>query len=102
MALSRAQVFARDRERCVYCGSGPPEVELTVDHVEPRMRGGDHSSGNLVTACAGCNRSKGGLPAWAWLRDRDEERRRFLARATYVWPRLRRAVEEAAEKGRGW
>lgn len=94
--LTRPEVFARDGHLCVYCGKGPPEVELTVDHVEPRMRGGDNSSGNLVTACMDCNRSKGGLAAWAWLRDREDERARFLVRARYVWPRLRAAVQEAA------
>ncbi len=94
--MDRKAVFARDDHRCVYCGEGPPEVELTVDHVEPRRKGGDNSSGNLVTACAGCNRAKGGRPAWAWLRDRRPERTRFLARAPYVWPRLRQAVQEAA------
>jgi 5-methylcytosine-specific restriction endonuclease McrA len=99
--MKRSEVFARDGHLCVYCGEGPPEVELTVDHVEPRMRGGDNSSGNLVTACVACNRSKGGLPAWAWLQDREEERVRFLTRATYVWPRLRAAVREAAGKGVG-
>ena len=32
---------------------------LTVDHVQPRVRGGDRSGGNLVTACAACNLTKG-------------------------------------------
>lgn len=95
--LTRSEVFARDGHLCVYCGKGLPDVELTVDHVEPRMRGGDNSSGNLVTACVDCNRSKRGLAAWAWLQDRQEERTLFLDRATYVWPRLRAAVQDAAD-----
>lgn len=96
--MDRTDVFARDGHRCVYCGRADPDVELSVDHVEPRMRGGDNSRGNLVTACVDCNRQKGGQPAWAYLQDRDEERRSFLARADYIWPRLRTAVIEAAEK----
>jgi 5-methylcytosine-specific restriction endonuclease McrA len=93
--MERSEVFARDGHACVYCGRGPPEVVLSVDHVEPRMLGGDNSAGNLVTACRPCNREKGGKAAWAWLADRPEQRARFLARATYVWPRLRAAVVEA-------
>ncbi len=96
--MLRAEIFARDDQTCVYCGRRAPDVELSVDHVEPRMRGGDNSAGNVVTACVDCNRAKGGLAAWAYLAERHEERARFLLRATYVWPRLRAAVIEAAEK----
>lgn len=67
-----------------------------MDHVEPRVKGGDNSRGNLVTACTECNRTKGPLPAWDFLSGRPEARAAFLARATYVWPRLREAVIEAA------
>jgi 5-methylcytosine-specific restriction endonuclease McrA len=98
--MDRSEVFARDGFRCVYCGRGEPEVELSVDHVEPRMRGGDSSPGNLVTACSDCNLLKGGRAAWAFLEDRPLERASFLDRATYVWPRLRRAVIEAAAKAK--
>lgn len=93
--MKRSEVFARDQHACVYCGRGVPEVELTVDHVEPRMRGGDNSSGNVVTACLPCNRAKGGMAAWAYLAGRDAEREHFLAHAPYVWPRLRAAIVEA-------
>ena len=96
--MERIRVFQRDGYRCVYCGRADPDVELSVDHVEPRMRGGDNSAGNLVTACLECNRQKAGQAAWSYLQDRDEERRSFLARTDYVWPRLRAAILEAAEK----
>jgi 5-methylcytosine-specific restriction endonuclease McrA len=95
--MNRSEIFARDDFTCVYCGEASPEVELSVDHVEPRMRGGDNSSGNLVTACVGCNRAKGGRAAWAYLASRPEQRARFLTQAPYVWPRLREAIREAAE-----
>lgn len=96
--MNRSQVFARDGHACVYCGQAAPDVELSVDHVEPRTKGGDNSPGNLVTACVACNREKGGLAAWAYLAERADERARFLARTPYVWPRLRAAVVQAAEK----
>ncbi len=91
----RERIFERDGHRCVYCGEAFAAEDLTVDHVEPRMRGGDHSDGNLVTCCVPCNTAKAGLPAWAWLANRSTERANFLELAESVWPRLRRAVEEA-------
>ncbi|HET7274426.1 MAG TPA: HNH endonuclease [Longimicrobiaceae bacterium] len=97
----RARVFRRDSYRCVYCGEEFPGEQLTLDHVEPRMRGGDQSEGNLVTACRPCNTQKASLPAWAYLEDRPIERANFLRLATSVWPRLSRAIIEAAEKKRG-
>lgn len=71
---------------------------MTVDHVEPRVKGGDHSDGNLVTACRGCNTAKGGEAAWSFLARDPERRANFLRYARGVWPRLRRAVIEASRK----
>lgn len=99
MASLRDRIFARDGHRCVYCAGVYPPERLSLDHVQPRLRGGDNSEGNLVTACKECNTTKGSLPAWAWLADNPGERANFLRYATAVWPRLRRAVVEAA-KGR--
>ena len=81
--------------RCVYCGAVLPAEELTVDHVEPRVKGGDHSEGNLVACCIPCNREKAGAPAWRFLATRPVQRGNFLRYARWVWPRLRRAIEEA-------
>lgn len=94
----RERILRRDSYRCVYCGEVFPESQLTLDHVEPRMRGGDQSEGNLVAACQACNTRKGSLPAWAYLAERPVERKTFLRHAGAVWPRLRRAIEEAAER----
>ena len=97
MAQARRQsIFERDGYRCVYCGRVRDAQDLSVDHVEPRVKQGDHSPGNLVTACTACNKEKGGRPAWEYLAERPAERANFLRYATHVWSRLRRAVEEAA------
>lgn len=96
----RDRVLRRDGMRCVYCAELFPEPMLTLDHVEPRMRGGDGSEGNLVAACQTCNREKGSMPAWAYLAERPEQRANFLRYGAGVWPRLRRAVEEAARKAK--
>src|SRR3954467_4880591 len=106
--MKREKIFRRDRYRCVYCGLVGTGAELTVDHVEPRMRGGDQSDGNLVTCCRACNMLKGSAPAWQYLANDDALRAHFLEsvesadarEAQPVWPRLIRAIEEAAVKTR--
>ena len=56
--LCRKEVFRRDEYKCQYCGR--QTHNLTMDHVIPRHRGGEHSWENLVSACPVCNRRKGG------------------------------------------
>jgi 5-methylcytosine-specific restriction endonuclease McrA len=56
--LTRREVFIRDNFACQYCGRR--DIELTIDHVIPRSRGGGHSWDNLVSACKVCNHRKGG------------------------------------------
>jgi hypothetical protein len=96
----RARILKRDRYRCVYCNAAPPPHELTLDHVEPRVKGGDQSDGNLVTCCQACNELKAGKAAWFFLATDKERRDNFLVNAVGVWPRLKRAIIEAAEKTR--
>ena len=51
---TRRTVLQRDDHRCAYCGGGAD----TVDHVQPRSRGGRHEWGNVVAACVRCNHRK--------------------------------------------
>jgi 5-methylcytosine-specific restriction endonuclease McrA len=95
--LKRDRVFARDDYRCVYCGKRFAGDELSVDHVEPRVRGGDQSSGNLVTACKGCNTRKGDRRVSAFLRDDLEAQASFFRLATHVWPRILQTVIDEIE-----
>lgn len=45
---------------CVYCGRSIPLEFLTLDHVQPRSKGGAvREVNNMVLACLGCNRDKG-------------------------------------------
>jgi len=58
--LNRRNLFARDHNRCQYCGRSFSTSELSIDHVNPRSQGGGESWENLVCACIGCNANKGG------------------------------------------
>lgn len=54
--VNRREVLRRDHHTCQYCGS---VKNLTLDHVIPRSRGGQHTWDNVVTACERCNFRKG-------------------------------------------
>jgi hypothetical protein len=98
--VKRTEVFERDGYRCVYCGELFEPDDLSVDHVQPKMRGGDGSGGNVVTACRGCNTAKGGARLSQYLAANPVARRNFFLHARYVWPRHLRAVaEELARRG---
>jgi 5-methylcytosine-specific restriction endonuclease McrA len=58
--LNRRNLFARDRNRCQYCGRIFPTSDLSIDHVLPRAQGGGDTWENLVCACIRCNARKGG------------------------------------------
>jgi 5-methylcytosine-specific restriction endonuclease McrA len=92
--LKRNGIFERDEFRCVYCGEQFPAEELTLDHVQPRVRGGDRSEGNLVTACNACNTLKGHRRLSAFLRDNPPFRANFFRYSRNVWPRLLRDLEQ--------
>ena len=55
--LSKSEIFRRDAYVCQYCGK--KTIELTIDHIVPRSKGGSHSWDNLITACPKCNTKKG-------------------------------------------
>lgn len=58
-ARTTAGIFARDGNRCVYCGA---TEFLSVDHLIPRSAGGDWRPDNLLTACRPCNTRRGNMP----------------------------------------
>ena len=91
--MKRSGVFDRDGNRCVYCGERFPADELTLDHVQPRVRGGDRSEGNLVTACRACNTLKGQRRLSEFLYEHAVARENFFRYAVNVWPRHLRALE---------
>ena len=52
----RQSIIDRD-QCCQMCGT---EERLTVDHIVPRVLGGDDNPSNLQVLCGSCNSSKGG------------------------------------------
>ncbi len=56
--LTRREILRRDNYTCQYCGKH--SMDLTIDHVIPRYRGGKHIWTNVVAACPACNHRKGG------------------------------------------
>lgn len=53
--VSRRGVLRRDGHRCAYCS----KLANTIDHVQPKSRGGQDSWENLVACCLKCNNNKG-------------------------------------------
>jgi 5-methylcytosine-specific restriction endonuclease McrA len=50
---------------CVYCGKR--YNELTIDHIVPISKGGEHDINNTVPACRSCNASKNDRPLLLWM-----------------------------------
>ena len=58
----RFAILKRDNYRCRICGANQNTdntVELEVDHITARIKGGNNDPLNLWTLCALCNRGKG-------------------------------------------
>ena len=55
MPLTRHNIYKRDGHQCMYC---PSTKKLTLDHVQPKSKGGKNSWTNLVACCAKCNTKK--------------------------------------------
>ncbi len=58
--FNRRNIFARDENRCQYCGQKFPTSELSLDHIVPKAHDGKTTWTNIVCACTDCNKKKGG------------------------------------------
>lgn len=73
--LKLGSLFKDEREKirsaacCVYCGAVD---RLSLDHLIPRLQGGEDAADNLVTACRTCNSSKGSRDVLEWFASQGE------------------------------
>jgi hypothetical protein len=78
----RFSVFERDGFTCRYCGKTPPDVRLSVDHIDPVSKGGTNDESNLITSCAECNGGKGSRKLGELPKDTDLRRAQELIEQT--------------------
>lgn len=58
VTLTRRNLWSRDKGVCQYCHKQPRKDEITIDHVIPKSKGGQHCWENVVLACTQCNFDK--------------------------------------------
>jgi 5-methylcytosine-specific restriction endonuclease McrA len=56
--LTRKNLYLRDNHTCAYCGKKLKSIELNIDHIIPRSKGGKHVWENVVCSCYKCNTKK--------------------------------------------
>lgn len=65
----RAAIKKAWENRCAYCGQPPIDNKsLTIDHVRPKVRGGEDRTTNCIPACRACNQAKGSEFWQEWFR----------------------------------
>ncbi|WP_396224599.1 HNH endonuclease [Gemmatimonas sp.] len=98
VALKRAlrKGALRDcNQRCVYCATRLDQRTATLDHVVPLARGGAHDPGNLVVACAPCNRLKSDLLPFEFFARHPWAGANFVRYARNVTRALKRGARRA-------
>ena len=58
-ALSKKNIYVRDKGKCQYCDVSVTLKTATIDHVVPKSKSGTHVWTNVVIACGKCNQKKG-------------------------------------------
>jgi 5-methylcytosine-specific restriction endonuclease McrA len=93
-AIKRAAMRDCGR-RCVYCAAALDFDFATLDHVHPLSHGGAHVPGNVVLACARCNRLKGNLLPTEFFARYPWAGLNFIAHARAVHRALKRCARRA-------
>lgn len=82
-------------QRCVYCATRLDQRTATLDHVVPLARGGANDPGNLVVACAPCNRLKSDLVPFEFFARHPWAGANFVRYARNVTRALKRGARRA-------
>lgn len=93
-AIKRATMRDCGR-RCVYCATRLDFDTATLDHVHPLSHGGAHHPGNVVLACARCNRLKSDLLPYEFFSAYPWAGANFMRFARTVHRALKRAARRA-------
>jgi len=93
-AIKRATMRDCGR-RCVYCSTRLDFDTATLDHVHPLAHGGAHHPGNVVLACARCNRLKSDLLPYEFFSEYPWAGMNFMRFARTVHRALKRAARRA-------
>ncbi|HZH93135.1 MAG TPA: HNH endonuclease [Tissierellaceae bacterium] len=56
--LDKKYIYIRDGQKCFYCGKALKPGQMTLDHYQPRSKGGTDDYFNLVSCCRLCNKYK--------------------------------------------
>jgi len=56
--FNRRNIYARDGNKCQYCGKKMPTTDLSLDHVVPKSQNGKTSWDNIVCCCHQVQREK--------------------------------------------
>ncbi len=75
----REYLLAKWERQCSYCGKR--DVQLQIEHIEPRGKGGTNRISNLCLACEQCNNAKGMLDIAVFLKKKPEVLKRILTQA---------------------
>lgn len=62
VAWTKWRVLERDNFTCGYCGKDSSQISksaFTVDHIHPKIKGGQDTWENTICACYECNQRKG-------------------------------------------
>jgi len=96
VVFSRRNLFKRDRYTCQYCGAQPGPESLTIDHVNPKSKGGTSTWENCALACLGCNKKKSNrTPEEAKMKLRKTPKKPTWRILTQVPPKERRESWES-------
>ena len=61
LTIKDAKKIVADPPMCPYCGKVIPYREISIDHIQPRSKGGASEPANLVYCDRRCNQAKGNL-----------------------------------------
>ena len=75
----REYLLNKFNRQCAYCGA--KDIQLEIEHIKPRSKGGSDRVSNLTLACHSCNQRKGNQDIQDFLKGKPDVLKRVLAQA---------------------